>query len=373
MMKIIFLISFFISNVSYADVNISTQLKDVAYQFDTDKVNASKDSFHFLRSFVDYYYLILKANLSQLKTNQFFGNEYGWCVGDAHPENFGMIMTSKNSSVFTMNDMDDSGSCPVAFDFLRLLVSTHLYSADIDLNDLINSYIKGLKGNSINIPKGISDIIDKSKIRGRNIDPKVLDGEKFNTKIGDNVEPAIKLSISNILSSTFTDQTFEVLDCLETSKKGGGSGGLIRYEVLLKLNGVDSLIHLELKELTTPGIFPLYIGDLPSQAERIKKTLDIVQGNIYDHFYQVISLNNKFFLIRPKYYGNIGVNIPDNVIDSNTTIIEYEAYILGRIHAKTVTSNYIDRWDQVDIHLIENDAEGITKIFKSRFDSLKLP
>jgi len=34
-------------------------------------------------------------------------------VGDAHPENFGTLLQKDGTSVFTVNDVDDSGPCPL--------------------------------------------------------------------------------------------------------------------------------------------------------------------------------------------------------------------------------------------------------------------
>src|SRR5262245_7976394 len=80
-------------------------LKDVPYHFDQSKLAAAEDSFHFLRSFVDYFYLLVKGNTSAFKVFPSTEHVSGWCVGDAHPENFGVVLLQDGQPLFTMNDM----------------------------------------------------------------------------------------------------------------------------------------------------------------------------------------------------------------------------------------------------------------------------
>ena len=54
---------FFAATIIHADELTSPTLNDVSYQFDHDKLKAANDSFHFLRTFVDYYYDLFPANL----------------------------------------------------------------------------------------------------------------------------------------------------------------------------------------------------------------------------------------------------------------------------------------------------------------------
>ena len=60
-------------------------LTDVPYDFDQGKLAAAEDSFHFLRSFVDYFYLLVKANMATFTIVPSTASMSGWCGGDAHP------------------------------------------------------------------------------------------------------------------------------------------------------------------------------------------------------------------------------------------------------------------------------------------------
>src|SRR5262249_31492792 len=55
------------------------------------------------------------------------------CHGDPKFDNFGWTRV-QGASVFSDNDFDDSGFCPVAADALRYLVATDLWFGDASLN-----------------------------------------------------------------------------------------------------------------------------------------------------------------------------------------------------------------------------------------------
>ena len=147
------------------------EFKDVPYTFDQEKNQAAADSFHFLRSYVDYFYLLISKNQSQLKVFNQFQKITGSCVGDAHAENFGLLIQKDQTSQFTMNDMDDSGPCPVAYDLYRLLASSRLYNKDIQIDGIVSSYRDGLKNKPIQVPKSIQTMITDSQKKGASVNP----------------------------------------------------------------------------------------------------------------------------------------------------------------------------------------------------------
>src|SRR4051812_25509910 len=97
----------------------TSALTDVSYAFDTERVFYANSTAHFFTAFGEYYYLLLDANRSQLTTVAALDQTGGWCVGDAHPENFGALILKNGHSIFTINDMDDAGPCPLVMDLLR--------------------------------------------------------------------------------------------------------------------------------------------------------------------------------------------------------------------------------------------------------------
>lgn len=358
-----------VSNIALGSV---TPLQDISYNFDQTKVNASADTFHFLRSFVDYFYDLIAKNPNSLHIAKKAGSIGGWCVGDAHAENFGILLEDNGQAVFTMNDMDDSGPCPVAYDLFRLLVSSRLYMPNINTQKIINSYLDGLNGKSASFPDSIKSMTKDALNSGFIIESKDLNGWAFKRKNSmSEVDSTLKVQISTLIESQYTNENLKVLDIVGKAKVGGGSGGLQRYEVLIT-NSKNQFIHLELKELVTPSIAAVATSAIPDQASRMKRTLQIDQGNGFSHYYNVLNIQGKTMLLRPKFSGNIGVDLASNGDKDNKEIINFEAYILGRIHANTINvSSYIGALNNMSADKWEEDIQSMTEVFNKRFNDLK--
>lgn len=352
----------------------SSSLKDPAYHFDKTKLEAAADSFQFLRSYVDYFYLVLKANQSNLPTVTSLQNVAGWCVGDAHPENFGALIQHEGRAIFTMNDMDDSGPCPIGLDLVRLMVSSRLYKSETNIDELMNAYLKGLAGETFEAPSAIFEILKKSQKKGTAPSSKKIDGRRL-VRDDSMVEVTtaelaqIKTSLQ-ILKTALSPQT-KILDVVATSKMGGGSGGLLRYEVLLD-NGKD-LLHLEMKEQVTPAIYPVAVGPIPETSQRIAKTIKIGQSNHPSLFYGVVQINGRDMMIRPRFDGNIGVNLKKQSDSENQEIIRYEAYTLGLIHARSIAdvNSWIQQLQSLKMKNLKNDICLISEHFEARYSKEK--
>lgn len=358
-----------LSNVALAK---PSTLTDINYNFDQTKVNASENSFYFLRSFVSYYFGVIAKNKDSLHISKKAGSFNGWCVGDAHPENFGILIQDEGSTIFTMNDMDDSGPCPVAYDLLRILVSSRLYMPNINSQEIIKSYTDGLKGKNASTPNAIESMDKDANKAGMQIAAKKLQGNAFKRKSTmEEVGTNLKVQITSLLQSQFKNENLRVLDMVATSKIGGGSGGLQRYEVLIT-NSKNQLIHLELKELVAPSIVPVATAPIPDQTSRMKKTLQINQGENSSHYYNVFNIQGKSMLLRPKFSGNIGVTLADSSDKDNKEIINFEAYILGRIHANSVNvKDYAKALENMDSKNWEDDISAFTNLFNKKFNELK--
>lgn len=361
-------------------------LKDVKYNFDEAKVQAAKNSFHFLRSFVDLFYLSYKENESSLPAISKLSIERGWCVGDAHAENFGAVLLDNETSIFTMNDMDDSGHCPIGLDLYRLLVSTRLYNPQISLTKMVAAYVDGTKNTPYEMPASIQEMMTKSVEKG--IKPKkskVAKHRIVRTKLMIEVTEAERAQILEALNQFRSKLApdFQVLDLVSTSKIGGGSGGLLRYEVLLNNGGVQ--LHLEFKEEVKASIYPV-ASSLPDTKTRIERTLKIDQGPGASRFYGVVEIGGKDMLVRPRFAGNIGVSLAkqsdasadsedeDSSQSSDTTaIILFEAYTLGKIHTHSITNS--EEWTAmvkaIQASAWEHDVDLMVEYFQKKYDQIK--
>ncbi len=351
-------------------------LQDYSYQFDAQKLEASNNTFKFTRSFVDYYYGLIFHNTDKLNLAHQASSFSGWCVGDAHPENFGILIQKNNSPLFSMNDMDDFGPCPLAYDFLRLLVTSRLYAPDIEIEQIKNSYMAGLAQANLPAPQLIKELASEAMKLGESIDPKKVEGNKFIRKSGMTEVPTETYKIiTNDLGNLFTHTDFQsfdlkVLDIIATSKVGGGSGGLSRFEVLCLQNNKD-LVHLELKELTIPAIYPVVTTPMPTQNDRITKALTIEQGPQASPYYKVYLINGKMMLLRPKFAGNVGINLSDANLEENKAIINFEAFILGHIHSSSADPKFLSELKNLTQTDLESDVTLFTKFLNKKFNQLK--
>lgn len=371
-----------------------------APQFSAQKVAAAPNSFYFLRAFVEYFYHLTiehKARLQSIDPNLEFT---GWCAGDAHPENFGALLLSDGSSTFTVNDMDDAGPCPVILDILRLAVSTRLYHMDIgeaqaqaQTEQLLDSYIAGIADETRPVPSPVERLLAESVKLGSQVKKSVV---VINPKAGKNKEvpgsqfakdsdfesvtDSVKADIIKKLT-TLLKSEFSVWDVVAVRKAGGGSGGLLRYQVLVHLKNAPpdkSLLHLELKTLVQPALWPVATGAIPTQFERIKKTVEVEIGAKASPHLSVIEVASGTqdflpMLVRPRFAGNRGVNLAHGTSEENNEIIKYSAFQLGRIHRKSVSQieKYLRSLKKIERKSFEKDVQFLATLFQEKFKEQK--
>ena len=368
------IINFILPSLVFANKNVTeSSIADVSYEFDKQKIQAAKDSFHFLRSFVDLFYLVYKANESNLPTITKNSQVQGWCVGDAHAENFGILLQQDRKPLFTMNDMDDSGPCPVVLDLFRLMVSSRLYDSNTKLDKLLDAYLIGLQNKKYEMPPTIQDLLKKSFDKGITPSDKKISG---NNIIRDDqmheVSNDDKNQIIKVLKSAYVNilpTGTQIVDIVSTSKIGGGSGGLLRYEVLL--NTGNTLLHLELKEEVRPSIYPVAVK-APETTLRIQKTIQFIQGSGASKFYTVVQISGKNMMIRPRFSGNLGISLDKETASDNKEIIRYEAYTLGRIHSNSIKDvhSWIKQISSLKMKDLENEVLSMTDYFDYKFKTI---
>lgn len=358
---------------AYAGQGEKTALADVPYNFDSAKLAAAQSPFLFFRAYVDYYYLLVQANKNALPSLSATGNMRGWCVGDAHAENFGVLLRSSTDAVFTMNDMDDSGPCPVVLDIFRLMGGARLSGSEIRSASLLAAYAAGLKGETYAEPAAVAGMMKKSLKKGLEPDPKKINAGNFvRTAATREVSAAERVQLAGAVFAlgNALKPGAVVADAMATSKAGGGSGGLLRYEVLVNNGG--ALLHLEFKELAAPAIYPV-AGPLPPQSERVSQTLLLTQGAGASALYKVVSLGGRQMLARPRFDGNTGVKLAKLEPTEAEAVILYEAYTLGRIHAASVADSgeLLKNIQAVPESVWAADVKTMAEFFVRKFKELK--
>jgi len=173
------------------------------------------------------------------------------CHGDPKLDNFGWQLVD-GTGVFSDNDFDDAGYCPVAADALRYLVATDLWFADPSLDDLaLEAYVDTVdhEDDAVAIDPTLeptwADVRTKGLKKDTSGDTIVLGGEG---------QAATSDEIAAVTDLASTEWRFPptVLDVTRDVRTDGGSAGLRRFWALTEdVDGTRTII--ELKELTEPG------------------------------------------------------------------------------------------------------------------------
>lgn len=335
-------------------------------------------SFQFFRTFVPFFYSRLNANRSI--TGQFgaLTQAEGWCVGDAHPENFGSLLDDDGRAYFAMNDTDDSGPCPLYADLLRFWVSTQLVQSDGEEPDLYRAYLKGLDGHAERPPKAIANMMRESERRGLEIPGRFLKKGKKQRELRRGpdliaVKASTAVKIKSEIRAAFPGA--KTFDMAERLRLYGGSGGLKRYLVLLKLTdgGRPNRVLLELKEMVLPGIFPVARENIPDEALRLQKSLLFNHEGRASHFQLVMTIDGTPFMARPRWRGQLGVQLQRLRPSEISEILVYEAHLLGRVHRLTAAdlSSYRRMLDDLPAQVLARVAREMKEELIVAFENFR--
>lgn len=270
--------------------------------------------------------------------------------------------------------MDDFGPCPLIYDLYRLMVSSRLYDLDINLDQILNSYLSGLNYENISMPSQLLTLLNESQKNGTKLNPKKIVSGKIirsaeMTEVDLNTKNEILFELKN--ANFGFSERFNVVDLVMTSKVGGGSGGLLRYEILIDDN--NQMTYLELKAEVKPSIYPVATDLIPNTELRIQQAIQVEQGLNALPIYGSIEIKGLSMLSRPQYTGNIGVNLGDNSKFVNEEIIAFEAYTLGQIHARSIMQS--DQYQKIiknsNTTEIETDVQAIVNLFNQVYEKVK--
>jgi hypothetical protein len=264
-----------------------SHLSDEAFKM---KLEASLENhLLFFRSFVNTYYFDFKEQKhSGLIVD---------CYGDAHIENFGFILFQEKTR-FVMNDLDDSGKCPIEYDSLRYFTSLHLaLNNERLIDEMIDFYVDVFENKKKPIKikkKHIKDLKEKNT----KILLKFTRNDHFipHEEITPIADEEKKKLISLLQSEEFL-KAQTIHDLVSADKDAGGSGGLKRYWILVENKAKEKDV-LELKEIAKPATTNL-INDIIEPSIRLTQVKESFWKESPD-FYHVIDFNQGKFLLRSR-------------------------------------------------------------------------
>ena len=258
------------------------------------------------------------------------------CHGDPKIDNFGWTRVA-GVGVFSDNDFDDAGFCPVADDVLHYLAATDLAFDDADLDTAaLEAYVDtvGDKDDATEVDPDDEPAWDDVRAHGL---AKTTLGDHI--VLGGEVQPATAAEQAAVRAAIAAEGRFPatVLDVVRDVRSDGGSAGLRRFWVLTEDLAGTRMI-LELKELGIPGSdFARHTATLDG-ADRF----DVLQAfwwdtsTAADHF--EVALLGARWLVRDRFTRT---NVQPDALSNKqrTRIVEAEASVLALHHRKA--------WDKV--------------------------
>jgi len=345
-------------------------IKDIPFDFDKKNLKEIKDSFKFLRSFVSYFYELVFKNADVLKSYQNLNSFRGLMVGDAHIENFGYLLDDKNQALFTVNDFDDFGKGPVYLDLLRFSLGVQLYSlSGVDAGAVYDYYVKGLKDKSIEVPSILEKLRDDSIAKGVKVKKTIAEDKNLSSKGGEKLTNSEKKSLTSYITVKYPKA--KILDSAQLTKSSGGSAGMIRYQVLIEIK--SKLFHLEFKEQAESSVKVTQTKDENMTVkQKVNSAFDFYLADKRSTFYDFAVINDKKMLVRPKFKGDLGVDLSFLKPNQIEKIVLYEAWLLGQLHKKNQNldiKNYLKDLDHSFQDYL-NDINDLKIFFDKKFSDV---
>jgi hypothetical protein len=296
------------------------------------RMKNAKGAFSKWRSFPPYYYEMLKRS----KVAKPLMERPGLCAGDPHIENFGFIPDSSNTTLFTLNDLDDSTQCSLDTDLMRLFIAHRFISPKISAESFLKTYVDGLKGADCFAPALIKNLEVDSLKKGRSLSKKskaLLDSRVCHGEYAD-LTSLEKEALADFVAK---DKTSELIHGCSRTKDTGGSAGEKRFVVFQKSSqGVISAFELKPLVKSAPD-FDQEISVKKREEIFTQVVRTFLKSDLKDHYYPV-TLQKRLYQRRPIWAGLADVNQEDlDQLDGSAKqeVMLFETCQLGRLHGKT--------------------------------------
>ncbi|NRA66074.1 MAG: hypothetical protein HRU19_16415 [Pseudobacteriovorax sp.] len=309
------------------------EMDDEAFQ---SKWNASLETpASFFQSFAKVWYQDLKTVSDMPAT--------GMCLGDPHPESFGTVWFSDGFR-YVYQQLDDVGSCPVAFDILRYLVAANLTLEDPDaLKQLIDTYLSEVKSPtfSLSIPDKFMGDIDSKRTE---ILEQTVDREDFRTDNSDlkSLSNDEKREIREALESHFNDPTIDVLDVIQRLRDDRGNAGVLSYNALIDDPNHNGMEVVELSQLLDP-VVAMLVESQKDDTNRLKQAVDVIWGSGSDavHFGS-LKINGDDFLMRSR--SRYHVTMSTLTKGEQLELMKLQVTMIAQVHGDLVNTDEALAW-----------------------------
>jgi hypothetical protein len=308
------------------------------------KTVGAPSSFRFFRALAPLFYERIETD--PLHAHRFASlKEFrGWMHGDAHPENFGVLLARDGSARFAANDIDDAGEGLLYLDALRFLTAARYVAGAPTPEELLEVYRAGLRGEDFGWGAAVEKILRKSEDRGFEPRKNAYDPEsgrlvrsEERVELADDAQlEALRERVSRSYGGRAT-----LRDAVEYRREWGGSGFQKRFVVLLEFQSDrawtdDGRLVVELKQMVEPATQRLSVNGAPTLARRLERSFAVFAGDErgVSPFYQPMPWQGLDFQMRPRYDGEQGVDLADWEGGELHHLLRDEMLLLGRMHRR---------------------------------------
>ena len=297
----------------------------------------------------------------------------GTIVGNVNVEGFGYVIDDIKKVNFSVSDFSKVTEGLLFHDVLGHLVSSKFLYKKITWLDYFEAYKKGLKNEefalSFYTEKGMSDaFLDSDKIISENISEDYPFEFIKLKKTHHHIDIIRKNSIQNEIKKSYPKVQF--FDLLESDN------GSKTFQILARLRPQDKIQWLEIQEIALTD-YDIHFNkkkviDSEKRYELLKKHLysDSLNSSLF-----IMKINNKHFIVRFAEQFKSNIKLHEIPKDDYHDIVMDEAYVLGKIHAKSLgekVNNYIKSWATISVSIIDKQVMDLKfKLIDKEIENIK--
>lgn len=277
------------------------------------KLASISSQFLFYRSFPNLTSEVIEQAPELKFINKAFSKIKTKGIGDAHIDNYGRKIIG-NTVAYGPNDPDRIGIYPIHHDILRYLGSLKSAGKITDEKDLAKyyeHYLKALKNKDFELSKSTQKANKKAnKGKLEPAEDEVL-GDKLWIKKNPK-EPVSNMTVKekNALAKIMKEHIggdVKILDAKKFKRAEGGSGGLMRYRMLVELpqefadqNGLKTIQVMEFKQAPTKLYDPVTKKNIDVTTAFVNQQIHNLYHEETFALYSAVDFNDGTYIMRPR-------------------------------------------------------------------------
>ena len=359
------------------------QMKDAELSFSPLLLADVRTPVQFAQTFPNYYFELIKNNSSLLKSLEGIETFTAWTPGRAFPESFGALIRGDAASIFTVADVDSAGPGPCAASLFQFLVGARFYDSSLRVDLMIQSYVRGIQGDEMQIPHLAMDLMSRSRSAGMVPDESRVMNGRLLREPGASELSAVEQEVVQTNLDQFFPRKVTILDGLQ--RHGETSFGKIQKQISLLLESRGQTLVVDLEEETPAANSVLTQGEANAESssestslsDRLTTAFTVERGglSVYEGAIQISGVK---YSMMPRFRGDIGVQVGSEATLGDgelSELLKFEAYTLGQIHARTLNEPqaYLRALARVGVRDVARDVVALGLLIEHKFAMLRSP